>query len=88
MYDEIKNLLKSFYLCRATNGAQTIDAPTEVAILRASKFDEPRTGIMQNTTDRIVVSCQARGKPRPRLQMRLYDEYGPDLAALGLYKVH
>ncbi|KAH3737857.1 uncharacterized protein LOC127851647 [Dreissena polymorpha] len=75
------------YICRATNGNQTIDAPTEVLVLRAARFSAERTGVMQNSTDRVVISCQASGRPRPALELRLYDDYGPDLVSSGLYKV-
>lgn len=75
------------YLCRATNGNQTIDAPTEVIVLDAVKFDDTKTGIMKNLTDTILISCKATGNPRPELQLKLYDEYGPDLLKSGMYKV-
>ena len=50
-------------------------------------FDDTKTGIMRNDTDRVVISCKAHGKPRPDLQLNLYNEYGPDLLESGLYKV-
>lgn len=50
-------------------------------------FDDTKTGIMRNGTDRIVISCKAKGRPRPDLQLNLYNEYGPNLLESGLYKV-
>ncbi|KAL4232830.1 putative aminophospholipid-translocase [Mactra antiquata] len=75
------------YVCRATNGNQTIDAPTEVTVLEPAVFDERKTGVTKNSSDVVVISCKARGKPKPMLQLRLYDEYGPDLAKSGMFQV-
>lgn len=75
------------YLCRATNGDQTIDAPTEVVVLEPAEFDPSKTGVTKNISKVVVISCKARGKPKPELSLRLYDEHGPDLIKSGMYKV-
>ena len=72
---------------RATNGNQTIDAPTEVVVLSPAVFDDTKTGVAKNASRVVVISCKARGKPKPELSLRLYDEYGPDLIKSGMYKV-
>ncbi|WAR08594.1 hypothetical protein MAR_018552 [Mya arenaria] len=75
------------YFCRASNSFQTIDAPTEVIVLQPAVFDDRMTAVVQNSSDRIVISCQAKGKPKPQLKLKLYDEFGPDLVATGLYRI-
>lgn len=72
---------------RATNGNQTIDAPTEVVVLSPTVFDQTKTGVTKNASKTVILSCKAKGKPKPELSLRLYDEYGPDLTKSGLYKV-
>lgn len=75
------------YICKATNGNQTIDAPTEVVVLSPAVFDDAKTRVTKNATDVVVISCKARGKPKPELSLRLYEEFGPDLIKSGMYKV-
>lgn len=75
------------YICRAKSGDQTIDAPTEVLVLDPAEFDPAKTGVTKNASQTVVISCKARGKPKPELSLRLYDEYGPDLIKSGMYKV-
>ncbi|XP_053397828.1 uncharacterized protein LOC128546085 [Mercenaria mercenaria] len=75
------------YICRATNGNQTVNVSTEVVVLKPAVFDENKTGVMKNTSKIIVISCKAKGKPKPKLGLRLYDEYGPDLIRSGMYQV-
>ncbi|XP_045197860.2 uncharacterized protein LOC123552338 [Mercenaria mercenaria] len=75
------------YMCRATNGNQTVNVSTEVVVLKPAVFDENKTGVIKNTSKIIVISCKANGKPKPKLALRLYDEYGPDLIRSGMYQV-
>ena len=56
-------------------------------MFKPAVFDDILTGVTENSTSKIVVSCKAYGRPRPRLEMRLYEEFGPDIAASGLFKV-
>lgn len=51
-------------------------------------FDDAKTGVSKNSSQSIVISCKAKGKPKPYLELRLYEEYGPDLVRSGMYKVN
>ncbi|KAL4232829.1 hypothetical protein ACF0H5_007515 [Mactra antiquata] len=83
----LKGKIEGQYVCRATNGNQTIDAPTEATVLEPVVFDERKTGVTKNSSNVVVISCKARGKPKPILQLRLYEVYGPDLAESGMFQV-
>lgn len=51
------------------------------------KFDDPLTGVVQNKSNAINVSCKASDKPQAKLTLRLYDAKGTDLINRGIYKV-
>ena len=44
------------------------------------------TGVIENTTEKTTIKCQASGKPRPTIKLNLL-EHGPDLIQTGLYQV-
>ena len=60
---------------------------TEAILALPVTFDEEKTGVMKNTTKKIVISCKASGRPLPRLEMRLMTKYGPDISKTDFYKV-
>ena len=45
------------------------------------------TGVIENTTERTTLKCQASGKPRPTIMLNLFKHTGPDLIQTGLYQV-
>ncbi|XP_060569770.1 uncharacterized protein LOC132728153 [Ruditapes philippinarum] len=75
------------YVCRASNGDKTVESETDVVMLTKAIFDESMTGVLENSSTTIIVSCKATGKPRPELEFRLYDEYGPFMIRSGLFKI-
>ena len=75
------------YTHRAQNGNTSAETKTEVILIRPPTFDEPETGVTKRNPEDVIVTCQASGVPRPRVEVRLYDGYGPDLVSSGLYKV-
>ncbi|XP_060582621.1 uncharacterized protein LOC132738995 [Ruditapes philippinarum] len=74
------------YICRASNGDKTVESETDVVMLTKAIIDESMTGVLENSSTTIIVSCKATGKPRPELEFRLYDEYGPFMIRSGLFK--
>jgi hypothetical protein len=74
-------------LVRASNGDKTVESETDVVMLTKAIFDESMTGVLENSSTTIIVSCKATGKPRPEIEFRLYDEYGPFMIRSGLFKV-
>ena len=73
---------------RASNGEKTVETYTEAVIVKEVLFEESKTGVMKNTSKTIVISCKAKGNPRPEVDFRLYDEFGPFMIKSGLFKVN
>ena len=72
---------------RAKSGQATSETFTEVIFGETSVIDTTATGVAENTTEKISIKCQASGVPRPSFELRLFDEYGPDLMKAGIYQV-
>ena len=50
-------------------------------------IDVTETGVVENTTERTTLKCQASGKPVPVIELNLYDHYGPNLIQTGIFQV-
>ena len=50
-------------------------------------IDVTETGVVENTTERTTIKCQASGKPLPMIEINLFEYYGPNLIQTGLYQV-
>lgn len=60
---------------------------TEVIIHEPATIDNDASGLIINSSNKIEISCKASGKPAPRVELRLYDEWGPDVSRSSKYKV-
>ena len=79
---------EGYYTCIAstkTNGV-SVSLQTEVVRYEPPVIIETATGVIANTNDFVEVKCTATGNPEPILELRLYDEYGPDLSR-NMFKV-
>ena len=72
---------------RAQSGQATTETTTEVIFVEQSVINVVETGVIENTTERTTIKCQASGKPRPTIQLNLFEDYGPNLMRTGLYQV-
>ncbi|XP_060566974.1 uncharacterized protein LOC132725804 isoform X2 [Ruditapes philippinarum] len=79
--------IEGLYVCRATNGNKTVESETQVIANEDVVFNDTYTGVVQNDSNVIKLSCMATGKPKPELSLRLYSDYGPSLINAGEYKV-
>ena len=72
---------------RARSGKVTKETTTEVIFVEQSVINIAETGVIENTTERTTIKCQASGKPRPTIELNLFEEDGPNLMQTGLYQV-
>jgi hypothetical protein len=77
----------NYFHYRATNGNKTVGSETQVIANEDVVFNDTYTGVVQNDSNVIKLSCMATGKPKPELSLRLYSDYGPSLINAGEYKV-
>ena len=76
------------YTCIASTKKNdvSVSSQTEVIKIEPPVIIETATGVIANTSDFVEVKCTATGNPEPTLELRLYDEYGPDLST-SMFKV-
>ena len=67
------------YVCRASNGNETIDTRIQLKSYHPPRFDDRKTGVIVNNSRKVVVSCKASGTPTPEVEIRLRSTYGPNL---------
>ena len=75
------------YTCMASIKNNIITSKTEVIKFEPPVINDTGTGVMTNNSEQVKIGCEATGKPTPGLELRLYDEYGPDLSKDPRFKV-
>lgn len=76
------------YLCMARNDYSVTQTAIEVIFAEFPVISVNETGVVENTTEKITIKCQASGKPKPDIQLNLFVSGGPDLIKTGLYQVN
>ena len=67
------------YICQASDGNITLQHKTTYLPLQEVQIDEEKTRLTKNTTEKTIVTCKATGNPTPKLELKVDNEYGPDL---------
>ena len=63
-----------------------VSSQTKVVRFEPSVIIETGTGVIANNSEFVKIMCTATGYPEPTLELRLYDEYGPDLSKSSRFK--
>lgn len=67
-FDASTSKVQGNYICRAESGDAVVEEQTEVIVYYPVVFDEAKTGIIKNNTNKVVFGCKARSKQRPELE--------------------
>ena len=56
-----------------------VSMKTEVIKFEPSVINETGAGVITTNSENVKIRCEASEKPTPCLELRFYDEYGPDI---------